>query len=104
MRTLEQFNQLGEGEAREWMLGCCGSARWAGRMAESRPFASQAVLAETAAAHWREMGSGGFLEAFRAHPKIGAPHSSKHKPAGEKARPASRATPGRGKAAVKPGA
>ncbi|MDA7956203.1 MAG: 2-oxo-4-hydroxy-4-carboxy-5-ureidoimidazoline decarboxylase [Gammaproteobacteria bacterium] len=100
MRTLEQFNQLGEGEAREWMLGCCGSARWAGRMAESRPFASQAVLADTADAHWREMESGDFLEAFRAHPKIGDPNSAKHKPAGAKAEAAARATAAREQAGV----
>ncbi|MGR3984550.1 MAG: 2-oxo-4-hydroxy-4-carboxy-5-ureidoimidazoline decarboxylase [Gammaproteobacteria bacterium] len=76
MSALGQFNQLDETEARAMMLGCCGSARWARRMAASRPFASKANLADTADAHWRAMRCDDFLEAFRAHPKIGESDSA----------------------------
>lgn len=58
------------------MLGCCGSARWAARMAKSRPYASVDDACAAADAHWREMLQDDFLEAFRAHPKIGDPDSA----------------------------
>lgn len=76
MNALDQFNRLDAAAARAMMFGCCGSARWAARMAASRPHSSPANLAAAADAHWREMRRDDFLEAFRAHPKIGESDSA----------------------------
>ncbi|MEV5984416.1 2-oxo-4-hydroxy-4-carboxy-5-ureidoimidazoline decarboxylase [Streptomyces sp. NPDC052051] len=35
---LERFNSAAVGEARRALLGCCGSLRWARRVAEHRPY------------------------------------------------------------------
>lgn len=51
---------------------CCGSTEWARRMAAARPFASEEELFNTAAAIWNDLGTKDRLEAFSAHPMIGA--------------------------------
>ena len=51
------------------LLRCCGSRRWAERMAGARPFASFAALCE--AADRVELSREDWLEAFGAHPRIG---------------------------------
>jgi allantoicase len=53
------------------LLRICGSRRWAERVAEKRPFASPGALLGAADSVWREMGRDDWLEAFRAHPRIG---------------------------------
>ena len=75
MTTLAQFNRLKTAAAGELISRCCGSTRWAGRMVAARPYYSMDELTATADAHWREMAQRDVLEAFRAHPKIGQPHS-----------------------------
>ena len=54
------------------MLRCCGSSRWAERMAAARPFASAAVMAGQGDEVWQSLEPPDWLEAFAAHPKIGA--------------------------------
>ena len=36
--ALERFNSAADSEARRALLGCCGSLRWAHRIAEHRPY------------------------------------------------------------------
>ncbi len=70
-QALERINQPGNAEAESMFRDCCGSAEWADRMTTARPFASEAVLIETAADIWNDLQPEDWLEAFSAHPKIG---------------------------------
>jgi len=69
--SLARLNSLPFDEARAELLKCCGSARWAERVAARRPYASAEELEETADRVWLELSADDWLEAFRAHPKIG---------------------------------
>ncbi len=66
-----KLNRLGEDEARAALLACCGSARWASEVAALRPFWDVGQLLNIGGRVWRELGREDWLEAFRAHPKIG---------------------------------
>ncbi len=69
--TLQEFNALGEAEAVENLMRCCGSHRWANHVAAGRPFASSEALMKTADSVWHGMEPADILEAFTHHPKIG---------------------------------
>ena len=69
---LEDLNALDEESAARQFLRCCGSSRWARRMAAARPFASADAMALEADAVWAALQRDDWLEAFAAHPKIGA--------------------------------
>ncbi len=69
--TLTQFNALSADEARAALSRCCGSARWASRMAAARPFANQQALAQAARRIWLELGLDDWRQAFLHHPRIG---------------------------------
>jgi OHCU decarboxylase len=71
MNSLSRLNSLPLAEARAEFLKCCGSTRWAEEVAARRPYASADGLEETAERVWWELSSADWLEAFRAHPKIG---------------------------------
>lgn len=68
---LARLNSLPPAEARAELLKCCGSSRWAEGVAARRPFRSVEELEEAADRVWRELSADDWLEAFRAHPKIG---------------------------------
>ena len=51
---------------------CCGSSRWFARMREAEPFTSPDDLHEKAQDIWDGLAESDWLEAFGAHPKIGA--------------------------------
>jgi OHCU decarboxylase len=70
-RSLDAFNQLSADDAQAELLKCCGSQRWALRMCESRPFANEEDLFGKADEIWWSLTEEDWLEAFRAHPKIG---------------------------------
>jgi OHCU decarboxylase len=70
--TLADLNALDDDAAVGAFLRCCGSSRWARRMAEARPFADADAMAATADATWRALGQPDWLEAFAAHPQIGS--------------------------------
>ncbi|HEY3837894.1 MAG TPA: 2-oxo-4-hydroxy-4-carboxy-5-ureidoimidazoline decarboxylase [Bryobacteraceae bacterium] len=70
--TLEEFNGLPFDHARSAMMDCCGCEAWAVEMAAKRPFESLDSLRETADEQWWRLGEYAWLEALRAHPKIGA--------------------------------
>jgi OHCU decarboxylase len=59
-------------EAEAAMLACCGSKRWARRMARARPFHGEDELFAGADRIWWELSEDDRLEAFAAHPRIGA--------------------------------
>jgi OHCU decarboxylase len=68
---LAQLNSLSPDEARAALLKCCGATRWAERVAALRPFRDAEQLFAMAERVWWELEREDWLEAFRAHPKIG---------------------------------
>ena len=69
---LDDLNALNADAAAGELLRCCGSSRWARQMAASRPFASSEALMASADSYWGALDGADWLEAFAAHPKIGA--------------------------------
>ncbi len=68
---IQWLNSLSTVDAQGEFLKCCGSRNWARLMTEARPFASLDDLLAKAGVVWRSLGEDDWLEAFRAHPKIG---------------------------------
>ena len=68
---LEQLNELPAREAEAEFLKCCGSHRWAQGMAAARPFVSEEQLFAQADDVSSSLTDEDWLQAFRAHPKIG---------------------------------
>jgi OHCU decarboxylase len=68
---LERLNTLRRDQAVAELLQCCRSQAWADTVADARPFASSEALLNTADAVWRALAAEDWLEAFRAHPRIG---------------------------------
>ena len=68
---LDRLNALDDESACAELLRCCGSSRWADRMASLRPFGTVAELLDAADRVWEGLDDADRLEAFAAHPKIG---------------------------------
>ncbi len=68
---LAWLNALPQKSAESELLRCCGSTPWARRVAEARPFASSEELLTVADRVWWSLDAEDWLEAFRAHPRIG---------------------------------
>ena len=68
---LLRLNALTRLEAEAELLRCCGSVAWARRMAEARPFTDADAVLEAADRVWWALAPDDWLEAFRAHPRIG---------------------------------
>jgi OHCU decarboxylase len=68
---LEDLNALDAETAARELLRCCGSRRWAERMAGLRPFVSIEGMAGAADRVFETLDRADWLEAFAAHPKIG---------------------------------
>jgi 2-oxo-4-hydroxy-4-carboxy-5-ureidoimidazoline decarboxylase len=77
--TLEALNHLPPSAAKEAFLKCCGADRWADAMVNSRPFADQRMLYETADRIWHGLAAEDWREAFDHHPRIGDLDSLKAK-------------------------
>ena len=69
---LELLNRTSQAKAESVFLSCCGSRRWAEKMTEARPFADISGLLNQAEEIWHNLETEDWLEAFAAHPKIGA--------------------------------
>jgi OHCU decarboxylase len=69
---LDELNQAAQETAKARFLDCCGSQNWARMMTEARPFADAAALIKQAEQIWLNLEAQDWLEAFAAHPKIGA--------------------------------
>jgi len=52
-------------------LKCCGSRNWARSLSDARPFTDADALFQKADSVWWSLSDEDWLEAFRAHPKIG---------------------------------
>ena len=68
---VEKLNRLAPDEARKVLLDCCGSTRWAERVAANRPYWDVGQCLIIGERIWKELERSDWLEAFRAHPKIG---------------------------------
>jgi OHCU decarboxylase len=69
---LDELNALPQDEVVPELLRCCGSTRWASRMAARRPFANPEAMDAEADKIWHGLGVEDWLEAFAVHPRIGA--------------------------------
>jgi OHCU decarboxylase len=68
---LDRLNSLSPADAQAEFLKCCGATAWAKRMSDARPFGSVEQLYSRADETWASLDEHDWLEAFRAHPKIG---------------------------------
>jgi len=69
--TLDELNRLPAVQAEAEFLKCCGATRWAKAMTDARPFTRVESLLTKSDEVWQVLGEHDWLEAFRAHPKIG---------------------------------
>ncbi len=83
--ALRYLNALHDHEARAMFLSCCGSGRWADGMVDELPFASFADVRTIADQLWAQVDDDDRLEAFRAHPRIGATAGGSRWSSGEQA-------------------
>jgi OHCU decarboxylase len=74
--TLEDLNQLSAHDAESEFLKCCGAQAWAQAMAAGRPFVTKDELFARAEDASKSLADEDWLEAFRAHPKIGQQKAS----------------------------
>ncbi|PYR28059.1 MAG: 2-oxo-4-hydroxy-4-carboxy-5-ureidoimidazoline decarboxylase [Acidobacteria bacterium] len=68
---INALNALSEDAAVAELLHCCGSTRWARRMAAARPLPSFEAMSMVADRIWASLEPQDWLEAFRTHPRIG---------------------------------
>lgn len=66
-----RLNELPAPTAERELLACCGSTSWARQLVAARPFQSMPEFLATANVVWRALGEDDWLEAFKAHPRIG---------------------------------
>jgi OHCU decarboxylase len=66
-----KLNRLSREEAYAELLKCCGSTRWARETAALKPFWDVTQVVIIGYRVWSELSEDDWLEAFRAHPKIG---------------------------------
>ena len=71
-RLAGYLNALSEERARGALGRCCGARHWVDGMLAARPFASDTELLAAAERVWWGLGRADWLEAFAAHPRIGA--------------------------------
>jgi OHCU decarboxylase len=69
---LTALNDCSPETARSQFKRCCGSSKWGELMAEARPFADLHDLETCADRTWGSCARNDWLEAFAAHPRIGA--------------------------------
>ncbi len=72
MDLAEYLNGLPPDRRSEALRACCGSARWVEGMLARVPFARAADVFDAAEEIWWGLAPSDWLEAFAAHPKIGA--------------------------------
>lgn len=88
---LERLNRLPAEVAEGELLGCCGSERWAHRLAAVRPFGSAEALVAAADAALAELAWVDVEQALAAHPRLGHRPAGRGEPADEPAARWSRA-------------
>lgn len=70
-QSIKRLNDLSVADATAEFLKCCGSTKWAQEMAAARPFEREEELFAKAKDISSTLKDEDWLEAFRAHPKIG---------------------------------
>jgi 2-oxo-4-hydroxy-4-carboxy-5-ureidoimidazoline decarboxylase len=70
--TLAALNAMDEDAAVQALLRCCGSTRWARRLAASRPFDAEDQLLSAGDDVWWRLEPADWRDAFAAHPAIGS--------------------------------
>jgi OHCU decarboxylase len=70
-QSVNRLNEVSANNAEAEFLKCCGSQRWAQAMTAARPFHDLDELLAKADRAWWSLNEADWLEAFRAHPKIG---------------------------------
>jgi len=70
-QSVKTLNELSALAAEAEFLKCCGSTKWASAMVGARPFPHAPALFDKADALFGLLSDEDWLEAFRAHPKIG---------------------------------
>jgi 2-oxo-4-hydroxy-4-carboxy-5-ureidoimidazoline decarboxylase len=70
---LERLNGLPDAAAREELLACCSSARWAAEVASGRPFASVGEIIARSDAVVAGLTRADLEQALAGHPRIGDP-------------------------------
>jgi 2-oxo-4-hydroxy-4-carboxy-5-ureidoimidazoline decarboxylase len=76
---LSAWNALDEDAAVAALLSCCAARRWAQAVVTRRPYVTEEDLFMAADSVWKAMEEPDWMEAFRAHPRIGerkAAHAS----------------------------
>lgn len=68
---LERLNGVPDGAAREELLTCCSSARWAAEVASGRPFASADEIIARSDAAVAGLTQADLEQALAGHPRIG---------------------------------
>ena len=71
MSGLERLNDMADEEAEATLLTCCGATIWVRQMNRLRPFITEGELLEAGDRIWWSLNPEDWLEAFRAHPRIG---------------------------------
>jgi allantoicase len=69
---LTRINAMPLPSAEKALLACCGSAKWAKALAAKRPFPDEESLVSVGDEVWTSLSREDYLEAFAAHPAIGA--------------------------------
>ena len=70
-QSINRLNELSADDAQDEFMKCCGSTSWSQAMTAIRPFKSIDDLLAKADSVWWSSAQEDWLEAFRAHPKIG---------------------------------
>lgn len=68
---LARWNALPLEDAAGEILPCCGSQGWAREMALRRPVRDEAALLAASDDVWKNLRESDWMQAFRAHPRIG---------------------------------
>jgi OHCU decarboxylase len=66
-----RLDALPPAEAEAALQACCGSRAWVSAVASGRPYGDAAALYAAAESSWWALEPDDWLEAFRAHPRIG---------------------------------
>jgi allantoicase len=82
-QTVVRINRLPDPRAE--LMACCGSTEWVERVTSARPFSDWNDLITRADEIWRELKPEAWMEAFRAHPRIGERKTSQRWAAAEQA-------------------
>jgi OHCU decarboxylase len=77
---LARWNQLSEKDAADQIRACCGSNAWVQQMVARRPFDSETELMAASEEIWNSLTRADWIEAFRAHPRIGESRAAQIQP------------------------